>query len=852
MKKQYYSILVFILSVAVSSAALQSNRFATSEQSPCPAVIAAAPTGEVFVGVDQQGSLGKEVGAGKVVRLVDSNHDGQADEVTDFTIIDNPRGITVLGNQVIILHTTTENGEYLNQQLTLFEDLDWDGVADGPGKPLVTNLGNSKFIRSRGLDHCTNNIRYAIDGWIYISVGDFGFVDAEGTDGRTLTMYGGVARVRPDGSGLEAFVTGTRNVYDVAIDPFLNVFTRENTNDGIGWWVRASHYIQSADYGYPNLYTHFPEDMLPAMGEYGNGSGVGALYLDEPQWEEPFNKVPLLADWGVSKVFVHKPIPFGATFTNAVSEFKTVTQVSDLDVDGSGRLYIAAWAGAGYMGTWGKKARGYVERVVPEGWQYEPFPELKEVTTEALISLMQSESMVARTHSAYELIQRGEGTEELSTLAASASARLESRVAAIFTMLQIQGEQALPTLESLVRDPDVREFAIKAMGDDLKVASHAKAGILKSALHDSNPRVQVAAAIALGRTGSLQGVAALLRAAAQEPLGTVDSLRENLGVVSGDIEASDYQLHSVPRKDVLSHVAQKSLVNLGAHDAVAATIRAGKGKGLAGALATAKQMYSTSVVDALIERSSSADAPLKAKILEVLMRMSHREKVNDGKTWWGTRPDPHGPYFAAVSWEGTAKVQEYLKSYIDQAEDKAPLIAQLRKHKAFVKPYHQRHQNQKKKVKRVGGTAIEDIVLHLEKYQGKPENGAKVIRKVGCAGCHNVSHDGVIKGPDLTKLGNMTDADLAEAIIQPAATIAKSWVTLTTKDGMSHLGTVVKDTETEIVLHNIAGVATQLKPEELVSRAPGLNMMSLHLCDALTLEEFGDLVAYIKSLDTNQ
>ena len=41
-----------------------------------------------------------------------------------------------------------------------------------------------------------------IDGWIYIAIGDFGFVDAEGTDGTKLTMYGGgVVRVRPDGTG---------------------------------------------------------------------------------------------------------------------------------------------------------------------------------------------------------------------------------------------------------------------------------------------------------------------------------------------------------------------------------------------------------------------------------------------------------------------------------------------------------------------------------------------------------------------------------------------------------------------------------------------------------------------------
>ena len=79
-----------------------------------------------------------------------------------------------------------------------------------------------------------------IDGWIYVAIGDFGFVDAEGTDGTKLTMYGGgVIRVRPDGTELETYADGLRNIYDVAIDPFMNLYTRGNTNDGGGWNMRV-------------------------------------------------------------------------------------------------------------------------------------------------------------------------------------------------------------------------------------------------------------------------------------------------------------------------------------------------------------------------------------------------------------------------------------------------------------------------------------------------------------------------------------------------------------------------------------------------------------------------------------
>ena len=115
-----------------------------------------------------------------------------------------------------------------------------------------------------------------IDGWIYIAVGDFGFVDAEGADGTKLTQLGGgILRVRPDGSEMEVYTHGLRNIYDVAIDPFMNIYTRGNTNDGGGWNVRFIHQVQSGEYGYPVLFKNFTDEIIPALADLGGGSGTG-------------------------------------------------------------------------------------------------------------------------------------------------------------------------------------------------------------------------------------------------------------------------------------------------------------------------------------------------------------------------------------------------------------------------------------------------------------------------------------------------------------------------------------------------------------------------------------------------
>ena len=84
-------------------------------------------------------------------------------------------------------------------------------------------------------------------------------------------LGGGIVRIRPDGTEMEIYNHGTRNVYDLAIDPLMNIYSRGNTNDGGGWNIRFSHQIQSAEYGYPVLFKHFTEEIVPAMVDLGGG-----------------------------------------------------------------------------------------------------------------------------------------------------------------------------------------------------------------------------------------------------------------------------------------------------------------------------------------------------------------------------------------------------------------------------------------------------------------------------------------------------------------------------------------------------------------------------------------------------
>ncbi len=492
---------------------LDLTRFSGPDVTPCVATLCVSAQGEVYAGVDLNGSLGKGPGKGRIIKLIDRNHDGIADSHTIFATIDNARGLLAVGTRLYVLHTAHgPDGKATGMNLAVLDDANRDGIADGPAKILVEGICVAKAINDRGTDHSTNGIRMGIDGWIYIAVGDFGFHNATGTDGAKVTLQGGgIARVRPDGTELELFASGTRNDYDVAIDPFLNLFSRGNTNDGGGWNIRFLHLIQSADYGYPRLFKNFSTEILPALEDLGGGSGVGAFFLSEPTWPAKYNDQPLMADWGRKAIYLHRLTPDGPTFTQKAEEFAQISQITDLDVDPSGQMFVGAWDGAGFKGDPGK---GYVSRITPKGWTHRALPALATAKLADLVTLLASASATTRFYAQQEILAR---TAELAAaktavlaLAKSPTPTLAVRVAALMTYAQLESSPA--SVLALAVDEPLREFALRAATDRLPRLKNARLPLepFTNTLRTGTPRQRAAAAIALGRLGNPAAAAALI------------------------------------------------------------------------------------------------------------------------------------------------------------------------------------------------------------------------------------------------------------------------------------------------------------------------------------------------------
>lgn len=823
--------------------------FAGPELTPSPACLAVAATGEVFVGVDKIGSLGKSPGKGSIIKLIDSNHDGKVDRHTQFAIVDNPRGIISLGDQVFVLHTifSKETGIASGMDLVVFEDKDNDGKADGPSKPLIQNISSPKFLQSRGTDHATNGIRMGIDGWIYIAVGDFGFYNAVDRSGKTMTMLGGgIVRVRPNGKEMEVYTHGMRNIYDVAIDPYMNIFTRGNTNDGGGWNIRFSHQIQSGEYGYPLLFKHFTEEIIPALADLGGGSGTGSLFMDDPNWPEKYNHVPMMADWGKSQLYIHRLTPDGASFKQKDEGFIKLAQITDLDIDGSGRLYLSAWDGAGFSGS---PDKGFIVRAVPKGWKYKAFPDVKKVSVKELAALLKSNSAVARLNAQQELITRPAKVAAKVSWKIAADKRLPlyARVAGIFTYIQAAGKKGTRNLLKLTLDKDVKEFALRALADRKENIKNVPIEPFIQALTDPSPRVQIAAIAGLGRLDRKEAIPFLLQV----------KVPPSFAAPEKDTEGP----HATPNAAILpAHIAVHSLLSLNAVDACVTAIGS---ENSVIALWALRYMHDPKAVDGLIAAyKNTNDKELKKQVITTLSRLYKKEAPYEGLYWWSTRPDGHGPYYKAVEWESSPAIKKLLtEEWNKSAASEKQFFADLNaKHQMGITEFGGDEivaapevqvdlEKIRKRKGQIGQSSIEDVMLNMAKIKGDPATGKALFIKQGCIACHSLNKGEPLKGPFMGQIGSVMNREqIAESILKPDASISQGFATvlITTGGKKSFMGFVTAESADKITMRDIAGQVTTLKTADILSRKEmETSMMPTGLANSLSYEEFASLITYL-------
>ena len=596
-----------------------------------PSCMAVSPSGVVFAGCDPYNVRANKSKTGKIKMYVDTTGHGKADRVTTFADNTNgPRGMCYVDGTLYVVACPT---------LIAYKD-------DGSGKAasedvLLTGYGFDP--EKLAPDHSEAGVRMAIDGWLYLAVGDQGFLKAVGKDKTELQLHGGgICRIRPDGTEFELFCRGNRNTYDIAIDPLLNGYTRDNTNDGRKWNTRFAHMVQGAEYGYPSLFINYPDENLPCLADWGDGGATGALFIHEPYMPEGFGNTLLTCDWARGRIYGHTLEAAGSTFTVKQEAFYKGTRPTDMDIDGRGRLFISDWRGAVY----GKerdpnKPVGYIAVAFNEkGINPAEFPDLHKASDNVLLGDVISESAVLSLNAQQELLKRPfkqENADELLKVL-DGKAPLYARVAAMFTYKQMLGAKAHPALIKLLGNAELREFAIRALADRKSQLNGLDPNIFIEALKDQNPRVRVQAEIALMRLNKTETASAIL------PL-TIDR----------DVE--------------VSHLAMRALRSLKAADLCLATLTKDSPELALEALKAMREMHEKRVVDGLAKLLPQVkDEALHTAMVETVARLHYREKEWDGK-WWGIPPSTVGPHYTNDKWELSEEIVKILSREFDTGSD---------------------------------------------------------------------------------------------------------------------------------------------------------------------------------------
>jgi len=342
----------------VIPAGFTATLFACDPLVEYPSVISIGPRqGTLFVAHDYVTGLGVEIVRRDEVRLLeDTDRDGYADQSTVYAEgFNSIQGLAYADGSIYVMHAPF---------LTRLRDTNGDGRAD-ERRDLIKGLGLPPEENSNRL-HCANGVAVGYDGWLYLALGDRG-CDVQRPEGdRLLFQKGGILRCRTDGSDLHVFSSGLRNIYDVVLDNELNVFVRDNENDGGDYMIRVYYCFYGSDQGYPYHYYERPDEALPPLADLGRGSSAGGVCYTGTSFPREYQGNLFFCEWG--RAVVRYPRERSGSGFAATQEFDFAAAAdndpyglkpTDLVVDHDGSLLISDWGD----GQRPKRGRGRIYRV---------------------------------------------------------------------------------------------------------------------------------------------------------------------------------------------------------------------------------------------------------------------------------------------------------------------------------------------------------------------------------------------------------------------------------------------------------------------------------------------------------
>ena len=535
-----------------------------------PCAMAFDFSGRLCVGMGPQYRTPKPDTPGdSVFIMVDEDGDGRFDSKKQFATGFNAiQSIAWRGRDLWIANTP---------DLTVVRDLDGDDVADeyvrvftdlgnlehglhglnwGPDGRLYMSKGNSKGLTQPGRI-APKPFR---DLWgVQAPEGSPDFpAPVKTSAGKYLRAYhdptddwrreGGVLVCDDMGENLEIVSRGFRNPWDIGYDSGFNwqgTDNDQNEGDRVFTPFFGSHY----GWGHPwsahwTGREHPPT--APITGPVFQGSGTGIVFYDAKQFPEKYRGVWFFNDWLRRKVFFYRPVwqgaliqPEGGKWQEFMTGGDALFKPSDIEVGPDGALYILGW-GRAYGAEFDKNGEQSNEgRIFRVSWKDAPaFKEklkferpAKDWTHDELVEEFDSPIPARRIGAQDELLRRGssnvrrdaEKVRRAIFFSFGRSGIDRSRQTwALWTLgrLNVTDPQADRDISRIARlgDYNTRTQALRILAHRVRSSPEWRPfrDEILPCLRDLEPRIRLAAVLAIRRGWQKQFLDALLNSTSLE------------------------------------------------------------------------------------------------------------------------------------------------------------------------------------------------------------------------------------------------------------------------------------------------------------------------------------------------
>ncbi|MCA9183995.1 MAG: hypothetical protein KDA99_00200 [Planctomycetales bacterium] len=337
-----------------------------------------------------------------------------------------------------------------------------------------------------------------------------------------------------------------------------------------------------------------------------------------------------------------------------------VPRVTDLDVDGNGRIYVSSWKGATF--TYAGEEVGYVLQLTPKSTASRTIIDWSRLDEQQLMQFLTGDSHRRRLAAQRELLARPRTDNTLDKIVGIArdpGQPKEVRTAAIFAVSQKRSDSRL--LISLGDDDQIKPMVLRALSEMKIEAPQAASGSLFEGTATGQPHPSILVEGFCGE--SLDDPQARTRLEAIRAIHRLKSRTYEPKIVE----------RLVDDDPVVAHTAMNALVDLKwwqlCFSEWQQTVDSPGVSNLDEAIyrRTWQQIADPELVRLVLEDFSDPLCTVHRELFAALCRLHFVEGTWTGVSW-GTRPDTRGPYYQPETWEASAEILPAIIRYISAVD----------------------------------------------------------------------------------------------------------------------------------------------------------------------------------------